>query len=1051
MIRWVVDASLKARIPVIVLAAAVIFFAVREIRDTPVDTLPEFGPTTVQIQTEALGLSAPEVEQLITIPMEQDLLNGVAWVRFINSKSVSGLSSIELTFEPGTDPFKARLAVQERVAQAKVALPGVSSPPQILQPLSSTNRVMIVGMSSNDLTPIEMSVLARWTIRPRLMGVPGVANVSIWGQRERQLQVLVDPEDLRDKDVSLGQVIETTANALWVSPLTYVEASTPGTSGFIDTPNQRLGIQHILPITSPADLGKVDLEGSNLHLGDVANVVEDHQPLIGDAVLGDRPGLMLVIEKFPEANTLDTTRGVEDAIDKLRPGLSGLEFDENVFRPAASIQSGVDDVQLAAVIGLVAAALILALLFLQWRTAIIALVSIPLSLLAAGFILSLRGETINVIVVTGLAAAVGLVIDDLVTDTRNVMRRLNERRGDAAVSVQSVILESVIEGRGPALFAALITIAAAAPVFFLDGLAGEFLPPMALSYVLAVLTSLVVALTVAPALSAILFSIAPPRDVEMTAARWIEGRYADGLRRLLTLPRAVAIAAFALAVAGMLAVIPALHRPSLVPPLQEDNLLIQLETAPGTSLAEMDRIASAVGQDLRTVHGVRDVGGHVGRAILSDQIVGANSGELWVSLDDSADHETAIAAIRQTLHGYPGLHATVSSYSDSKINDANKGPDQDVTVRVYGEDLGLLRTKAQEIKSAIAGIDGVSNARVDLPTEEPNVEIKVNLEAAQRYGIEPGGVRRTAATLLQGIEAGSFFEHQKVFQVIVRGTPETRDSIASIRELPLETANGGSVPLGEVADVRIAPNPSVIERESVSRRLDIGADIRGRSRSAVVADIRAALKNIEFPYEYHAVVLNSEEENPWSLILLIGGFAAVAIFLLLQVAIGSWRGAALFFALLPVTLVGGILAAFVDGGDLSIGSYAGFLTLLALSARGGLALVQRYDRLQREGRQPFGAPLIVAGATERIVPVLMTACATAAALLALLLVGHVFAYEVIRPMAVVVLGGLFSSAAFVLFLLPGAWLAFGPKAEPETERAIGGAAAAQFGASVGGS
>src|SRR5207247_1667970 len=389
--------------------------------------------------------------------------------------------------------YRARLAVQERVSQAKVALPGVSSPPQMLQPLSSTNRVMIVGLSSNDLTPIEMSVLARWTIRPRLMGVPGVANVSIWGQRERQLQVQVDPAHLHDTGVSLLQVVETSANALWVSPLTFVEASSPGTSGVFDTPNQRIGIQHILPVSSPDDLAKVNVEETNLTLGDVASVVEDHQPLIGDAVLGGGTGLLLVIEKFPEANTLDTSHGVDEAIDALRPGMSGMQFDTSVFRPATSIRNGLDDLQIAGLIALGIIALALALLFFQWRTALVALAVLPASVIAAAFTLSLLGETFNVIVVAGLVAALVLAIDDIVGDTQEVGRRLRERTEDTEKSRIAMAIEATLQMRSAMVYAGLIIAAAVAPVFFLDGLTGEFFPPIAMAYLVTIVVSMALA------------------------------------------------------------------------------------------------------------------------------------------------------------------------------------------------------------------------------------------------------------------------------------------------------------------------------------------------------------------------------------------------------------------------------------------------------------------------------------------------------------------------------------------------------------------------------
>ncbi len=483
--RSIVEASLRLRLLVVAAAVATLVVGVGQLRQMPVDVLPEFVPPTVEVQTEALGLSAAEVEQLITVPLEQDLLNGVAFLDDIRSESVPGLSRILLVFEPGTDIFRARQVVAERLTQAH-ALPNVSKPPQMLQPLSSTNRVMMIGLTSETVSPLEMSVLARWTIVPRLVGVEGVANVSVWGHRDRQLQVQVDPERLRDQGVSLQQVIESTGNALWVSPLTFVEASTPGTGGFIDTPNQRLGIQHLSPISTPADLAQVRLDdpsGRNLRIGDVATVVEEHQPLIGDAVVNDGSGLLFVVEKFPEVNTLAVTERVEDAIETMAPGLSGLEFDPTVYRPASFVEKSIDNLALALILGAVLAALLIGAFLFRWRTALIALLVMPLSLVAAALTLHVVGTTMNAIVLAGLVAAIGVVIDDAVVSADNVTRRLRERvPEDGDPSIAPTVADATLEVRGPMIYATLIIALAALPLFFLDGLAGAFFPDLAGAY-----------------------------------------------------------------------------------------------------------------------------------------------------------------------------------------------------------------------------------------------------------------------------------------------------------------------------------------------------------------------------------------------------------------------------------------------------------------------------------------------------------------------------------------------------------------------------------------
>src|SRR3990172_2930093 len=426
MMRRIIAWSMQLRLLMVAAAAVLIFFGVTELRQMPLDVLPEFTLPRVEIQTEALGLSAAEVEAMMTVPFEADMLNGAPWVKRISSESIPGLSSIVLEFEPGTDPLVARQMVQERTVGV-FALPGVAKPPVMLQPISSTSRFLKIGVTSDTRSLIELSVLARWTIVPRLMGVPGVANVSIWGNRGKQLQVHVEPERLHDAGINLHQVIETAGNALWASPLSFLNASTPGTGGWIETPNQRLGIQHIQPISTPADLSKVTVAGTNMSLGEVSVVVEDHQPLFGDAVVEDATALMLVAEKLPWASTVDVTRGVEQVV----VALFGLLF--------------------------------------HWRIALISSLAVVLSSLAAGTVLYLRDVHLNMMLIAGLMVALGALIDDTVIDIQNVAKRLREpRKTDKSTAM--VIFAAALEMRSPILYATLIALLVAVPILFLEGL-----------------------------------------------------------------------------------------------------------------------------------------------------------------------------------------------------------------------------------------------------------------------------------------------------------------------------------------------------------------------------------------------------------------------------------------------------------------------------------------------------------------------------------------------------------------------------------------------------
>src|SRR3990172_6778820 len=668
MMRQIIAWSLQARVLVLAIAVALMFFGSTQVRNMPVDTLPEFQPTTVHVQAEALGLSAAEVEQLVTVPLEQDLLSFVPFVDVIRSESVPGLASLELIFEPGTDIYRARQVVQERLSEAAVALPGASKVPQMLQPLSSTNRVMMVGLTSNDVSLIDMSVLARWTIRPALMGVPGVANVATWGQREQQLQVQIDPQRLQDQGVSLTQVIETTGNALWWSPLGFVEASSPGTGGVIDTPNQRLGIQHIPTISTPEDLAQVPIEEKpDVRLSDVAEVVEGHQLLIGDAVINKGPSLLLVIEKFPEENTLDVTRAVEDKLADLSPGLSGIEIDPTIYRPATTIDSGIDDLTVAVLISLVLVVLLFGAFFFDWRTALISSVAIPVSLMAAAVVLYITGATFNIIVLAGLVIAVAVLVDDALIDVDNIRRRLRQRQAaGSSQGAASSILDAVTEMRSSVVFAALIVFLSVLPVFFLDGQSGEFFPPLARAYVVAVAAAMVVSLTVTPALAMFLLANAPVSREESPLVRRLKGRYGAALSRAIQTPGVPYLALAIMVVLGVTAATQ-LSQPSLLTDFKQRDLLIHWDGPAGTSEPEMSRIVSAAAGELEAIPGVRNVGAHVGRAITADQIVGINSGEIWVSLDSEADYDETVAAIQEVVDGYPGLSRELITYPEERV------------------------------------------------------------------------------------------------------------------------------------------------------------------------------------------------------------------------------------------------------------------------------------------------------------------------------------------------------------------------------------------------
>jgi CzcA family heavy metal efflux pump len=1054
--RWLVGWSMKFRLLVLVAAAGLVVVGVAQVRKMPVNTLPEFGPTYVELQTEALGLSPEEVEQLITVPLEGDLLNGVPGIETIRSESVSGLSSIVMVFKRGTDLLEARQLVAERLTLAR-ALPALSlsKPPTMLQPLSSSSRVMMIGLRSKNLSLIDVSLLARWTIRPRLLGIQGVSNVAIWGQREHQLQVQVDPARLRRNHVTLAQVLRTSGNAQLVSPLSFLEASAPGSSGFLDAPNQRLQVRHVLPIATPAGLAQVPVDGvpnGRLRLGDVATIKDDHQPLIGDAVVGGGTGLLLAVEKLPGANTVQVTRDVEQALTELQPGLGGVEVDTSVFRPASFIEDALDNVALALLIGVILLALALFAFLSRWRVALVALVSIPLSLLTAALVLDWRGESMNALTLAGLLVAVGVVVDDAVVGVVRSARRLRETESaESSKTTASAVLDALLETYRPLLYAVAILLLAIMPVFFIGGMYGPLYQPLAVSYVLAVLASLVVALTVAPALSVSLLRKAPETERgDGRLARRLDGGYGRLMEKVVRRPLPVFAALGVAAVAAAFA-LPAFGS-SLLPSFRERDLLVRLDGAPGTSLPEMNRISGRVSQELRAVPGVNSVAANVGRAVLADQVVGISSSRLWVSIGNDADYGKTIKTIRSIAQGYPGLRGSVVTYSGQRFNEVQdlytaKGADitprgavadKTVVVRMYGKEFDVMQKKASEVRAAVAAVPGVVGTQVERQVRVPTVRVKIDLAAAEHYGLKPGDIRRDAALLMSGLIVGSLFEEQKVFDVIVVGAPQTRRSLTDIRNLPITTPDGGRLPLRKVAAVSIEPSLTTIEREAVSRRIDVAATIKGRDRGAVIADIKETLGHIAFPREYRTAVLGDTSE--WAAartrVIGFGIAAAIGIFLLLQAAFASWRLAAMTFLTVPLALSGGVVAAIIDSRKLSLGALFGFFAVLGIAVRQSVSLISRYRALAVEEREPPTADTVLRGAHERFVPMLLTSVATALAVLPLLVFGNRAGLEIAQPLAVVVIGGLLTTTFVSLFVLPVLYLHLAPSSVPEQDEQL---------------
>ena len=1021
MLSWLVSTSLKLRVAVVALSIVLLIVGIRTTRDAPLDVFPEFAPPLVEIQTEAPGLSAEEVESLVTVPLE-NALNGTADLKTLRSKSVLGLSSVVLIFDEGTDLQDARLLVQERVAVQAANLPTVARPPVILQPLSAMSRMLKVGVWSSTLSQRELTTLALWTIRPKLMSIAGVANVAIWGQRDHQFQVRVDPQRLAAHGITLEQVSQAAGDA------TVVEAG-----GFVDTPNQRMAVRHRSPIETPEDLARTVVafrEGAPLRLGDVAEVVIGSPPPIGDAIINDGPGLLLIVEKQPAANTLEVTRNVENALEVLKPGLKGVEMDATIFRPATFIERALDNLTRALLIGCALVVVILIVFLFDWRTALISLTAIPLSLVAAALVLYWRGGTINTMVLAGLVIALGEVVDDAIIDVENIVRRLRLNRvSPNPLPAYEVVLSASLEVRSAVVYASFIVTLVFLPIFFLDGLSGSFFRPLALSYVLAILASLVVALTVTPALS-LLLARGIGRREEAPLARVLRRAYGRVLPAFVARP--VAAIVFLVVTFGLTAVAAYRLGEEFLPNFQETDFLMHWVTKPGTSLEASTRITLLASRELRSIPGVRNFGSHIGRAEVADEVVGPNFTELWISIEPDVDYASTVAKIQEVVDGYPGLYRDVLTYLKERIKEVLTGASASIVVRLYGPELDVLREKAREVEKVMSGVPGVSNLKVESQVLVPQVEVRLRPDAAEQFGLTAGHVRRAVTTLLRGSTVGEVYESQKRFAVVVCGNASLRSDPTSLEDLRIDTPSGAHVPLGAVADIYIAATPNEIKREGASRRIDITCNADGRDLGTVAREVEEKVRGLTFAREYHPEFLGefkAREESRRRLYAL-SALALLGILLLLYIDFQSLRLTLLVALTLPFALIGGVFAAWMAGGVLSLGSLVGFVTVLGIAARNGIMLVSHYRHLEDAEGMPFGLPLVLRGAEERLAPILMTALATGLALLPLVIGGNKPGHEIEYPLAIVILGGLVTSTLLNLFILPPLYLMVGRRGNP---------------------
>lgn len=1014
MLNALLAFSLRFRVLILVAALLLLLLGIRAARKTPLDVFPEFAQPMIEIQTEAPGLPTEEVESLVTLPLETALA-GLPELATLRSKSVLGLSSIVLLLRSGADLLRARQLAQERLALEAPRLPSLARPPVILPPLSATSRALKIGVSSTKLSQLELSELVRYTIRPRLLAVPGVANVTVWGQRDKQLQVLVDPQRLAAQGVTLDALLRATA-----------DATALGSGGFLDSANQRLAVRHVTSIQSPGALAAAAVPSSAhaaLRIGDIADVTIGHAPPIGDAIINGHDGLLLIVEKQPTGNTLSLTHDVEAALRALRPALRDVDIDPAIFRPATFIEQSLHNLRSALLLGCGLVIVVLFLFLRDLRSAAISLTAIPLSLLGAVLVLSLLGGTLNTMFLAGLVIATGEVVDDAIIDVENIRRRLREGTGSGRVL--PIVLSAAMEVRSSVVYASLLVCLVFLPVLVLDGVAGAFFRPLAMAYVLSILTSLLVALTVTPALSLMLLPRSPGLSrPEGRLVVWLRDRYRRLLLPLVLRPRLAAAITILCAGLGLLG-LPFLGD-EFLPEFQERDFLMHWVERPGASVAASRRSTLRISQELLSIPGVRSFGSHIGRAEVADEVVGPNFTEHWISIDPAVDYSRTVARVREVVAGYPGVFRDVLTYLKERMKDVLSGAQGAIVVRIYGPEFSTLRAEAEAVAAGLADIPGVVELKVEPQILVPQVEVRIRPERAALHGLTAAQIRRATSTLIAGTQVGDVYAAQQQIGVVVWGQPSVRADLSALRRLLIETPGGPPIPLREVADVSIGPAPNEIKREAGSRRIDVTCNVRGRAVGEVARIVEMKVGQHTFPRGYHPEFLGEfrarqqarNELALWSLLALVGGV------LLLYLDFRSLRLTLLVLATLPFALAGGVLGALCGGGVLSLGSLVGFVSVLGIASRNALMLIGHYRHLQKAEGLAATPELFVRGASERLIPILMTALCAALSLLPIVAAGRIPGYEIEHPMALVILCGLLSSTVLNLLLLPalyGAW------------------------------
>lgn len=1021
LLNGIIRFSLNNRMVILVIAALCLVAGIYSTMHTEVDVFPDLNAPTVVVMTEAEGMAPEEVERLVTFPIET-AVNGATNVRRVRSSSATGFSIVNIEFDWGTDIYKARQIVSEKIAMVGADLPENVGNPTLGPQASILGELMIIGLTADTTSMQDLRTIADWTIRPRLLSTGGVAQVAVMGGDIKEYQILMDPGKMRRHGVSMDEVIYA------------VKGMNQNASGgtLYEYGNEYI-VRGLLSTNDIDELKKAVVKTSENGLPITLDAIADVRigpktPVLGVASNDGKPAVLLTVTKQPNTNTLALTGRLDNALGELKANLpADVKINSQIFRQSRFIDSSIDNVKKSLIEGAIFVIIVLFIFLMNWRTTIISLISIPLSIVFSLLAIRWMGLTINTMSLGGIAIAIGSLVDDSIVDVENVFKRLRQNREkpeNERESVIKVVYEASKEVRMPMLNSTLIIIASFLPLFFLSGMEGRMLKPLGITFIISLMASTLVALTVTPVLSSFLLGSqnSDKTGKEPTLVRWLKKYYEKALNWSVGHKKSLLFGVGALLAAAVVMFFTL--GGSFLPAFNEGSFTISISTVPGISLEESDRMGRTAEELLLSIPEIKTVGRKTGRAELDEHAFGVNSSEFECPFElGKKTRKQLTEEVRQKLAVLPGVNIEIGGPISHRIDAMLSGTKANIAIKLFGSDLNKMYEIGQKIKTSISGVEGIADINVEQQVERPELNITPKREMLARYGISLPEFAEVVRVMMEGEVVSTVYEGNRSFDLTLKVNDDARSSIERISDLTIDTGDGKTVPLSYVADIKSAAGPNTINRENVSRKLVVSCNATGGELAKAVGAIREKIaENIELPEGYHIEYGGQfeSEERASKTIALVSIFSIFIIFMLLYGEFKNISQSLVVLLNLPLALIGGVFAIFFTDGILSIPAIIGFISLFGIATRNGMLLIDRYNVLASHGHSREEAVMI--GSLDRLNPILMTAITSALALLPLALGGDLPGNEIQSPMAKVILGGLFSSTLLNGFVVPVIYL-----------------------------